>query len=138
MRKPLLILMLLLAVTLMGFGMPGIRTNSNAQLEVTSFDSLAASSAITLGGNFTTYTYELKWKALVAGTPATTPVACNSTCSYALQGSMDGSTWTTLKSSDATTGGITYVSGMTVNYVRFLPAVTPTTTAIATVTFKAQ
>ena len=138
MRKPVLILLAALSMTLLGLSMPGMRTNHNAYVRVISFDSLANSSTVTLGGNFTTYTYELKWKALVAGTPATTPVACNSTCSYALQGSLDGATWTTLRSSDATTGGITYVSGMTVNYVRFVPAVTPTTTAIATVTFKAQ
>lgn len=138
MRKTFLIIALLMFTVLLGFGSPGFRTYDNADVVVTSFDSLANSAAITLGGNYTNYTWELKWKALVAGTPASTPVACNSTCAYALQGSLDGSTWTTLKSTDATTGGVTYVSGMTVNYVRFVPAITPTTTAIATVTFKAQ
>lgn len=139
MRKPLLLISLVFVMAVLGFSSPGFRSLPNARVFVTSFDSLANSAAITLGDNFTTYTYEIKWNAIVSGTPVSTPVACNSTCSYALQGSLDGATWTTLKSTTAAAGsGLTYVSGMSVNYVRFVPAVTPTTTAIATVTLKAQ
>lgn len=108
------------------------------QVSIVSFDALANSGVVTLGANYNEYSWEIKWKALVAATPALTIVPCNASCSYALYGSLDGATWTSIKSSAAGTAGLTYVTGINLNYIKFVPAITPTTTAIATVVFKAQ